>query len=177
MREAVVAIVATIAATAIINAYGVFSDLKTIPDDVKELNQRVTSLSTNIESYKAQFQSQLSELLILKGQFQEFEKNQIFFAPTVYPTDNDGYVQTLYVGRFVNGKFNETEHDSWEITRKTADGDLNKKYEYFKGNFKDNNKLIDEFMIFKPTLEINDIKELIEGVYFQPRLIWYGEGI
>lgn len=58
----------------------------------------------------------------------------IFFEPNIFSNISDTpVIKTLYNGRFVDGKFEEKEYDSWYITR-----EANTTYMYYRGGFSNN---------------------------------------
>ena len=88
--------------------------------------------------------------------------------------DMDGNVLTLYQGGFYNGEFRDYTGNAWYITRKTSNNDLNKKYDYYKGNFNHNTRDDDGSGILLTDITLMDIANIIDGKYFVPSLKWYG---
>lgn len=72
--------------TIIISLLGMYKGVFELPARFDEYRNEYKSFQSSVNSQMTQYQNQLTDLMILKGQFQEFEKNQITSAPTLYPT-------------------------------------------------------------------------------------------
>lgn len=81
----------------------------------------------------------------------------------------DETIRILYVGNFVDGKFNERTDNAWYITK-----EINTGYMYYKGYFGDNDPLNNSTSYFEgPSLSIDRINEILEENNFKKELNWY----
>ena len=82
----IIELIIAILPTVILTVFGMYKGVFELPARFNEYRNEYHSFQSSVNSQMTQYQNQLSDLMILKGQFQEFEKNQITSAPTLYPT-------------------------------------------------------------------------------------------
>ena len=81
--------------------------------------------------------------------------------------DKDGYVKTLYVGNFVDGKYKDETGNAWGISRNDEGGPH---YMYSKGKYEENSCA--DKQDFKNYLTLDQINEYIKGYVFNCELQW-----
>lgn len=81
----------------------------------------------------------------------------------------DQTIRTLYCGNFKNGYFEDNTNNAWSITR---DVDKNSNYMYYKGKFKDGNRVYNKGHKRKSNLTLEDINTYITGRVFNTELNW-----
>lgn len=83
---------------------------------------------------------------------------------------DDGYIRTLYKGRFKNGNFDDNTGNAWEIVFDSSNS-INR-YFYYEGKFengtRENNKELDY-------ISQEEIDKIISGITFNCELKWYSE--
>lgn len=83
---------------------------------------------------------------------------------------SDGIIKTLYTGSFKDGKFNDFTGNAWEIVFDSSNN-INK-YFYYKGAFKNGNRISDEGIEY---ITQEQIDEIINGMVFGSELNWNKE--